>query len=245
MSGPPPWIRHWEVCYVSRSLISLISVYLSPKYDDLSSLTEFLSPVLDSGRTRLRLTDLLINRCHRSTWILNPLVSVLSVWVWSAKLQLSRYMWSTELQFRQFWKKNKKTTRMHSSRMRTARSLIVSRRIPCMPPLCHACPFLCHTCMPPWQPHIPLPWQWPCMFPPWQPCTPPSNHTHSSGNQACPWQPHMPPSATTHAPWQPCTPPYGQNHRRLWKYNLAPTSLQAVMNICSFHLYHGITIRLI
>ena len=74
-----------------------------------------------------------------------------------------------------------------------------------------------------------------------QPCTPPSNH-------ACLRQPHTPlgnhthPLATTHTPWQPCTPPTtmhaplatthvppcGQNHRRLWKYNLAPTSLRVV-----------------
>ena len=53
---------------------------------------------------------------------------------------------------------------------------------------------------------------------------PPSNHAcPPNGN-------HAHPPATMHAPWQPCMPPSprGQNHRRLWKYNLAPTSLRAV-----------------
>ena len=78
--------------------------------------------------------------------------------------------------------------------------------------------------------------------------------THAP-NHAHPPQPCMPPSAiqapsharpqpctplATHVPPWPCTPPpamhatpCGQNHRRLWKYNLAPTSLRTVI----IHIY--------
>ena len=90
---------------------------------------------------------------------------------------------------------------MYSSRMRTARTLTVSRRIlcmplpqPCMPPPGnHACPpATMHAPQPtmhtPHKPCMPLP-----TTHPQQPCTPPGNH-------ACP-----PP--TTHAPNQPCNPP--------------------------------------
>ena len=70
-------------------------------------------------------------------------------------------------------------TRMHSSRMRTARSLTVSRRIPRTPPPRPCMPLHNHTCPPQ-----------PCMLP---------------GNHACPRQPHMP-LATMYAPQQPCTP---------------------------------------
>ena len=89
--------------------------------------------------------------------------------------------------------------RMHSSRMRIARSLTVSCCILHNPPGNHACPPL-QPCMPPTTMHTPH-----NHIPP-QPRTSPSNHT-------CPWQPCMPPSnhacppATTHAPQQPCTPP--------------------------------------
>ena len=101
-------------------------------------------------------------------------------------------------------------TRMHSRRMRTARSLTVSHHILCMPPRKN------HTCLPPKKPCTPLQ----------------KNHTHPLGatmhaprinhapphNHACPWeQPCMPPprsnhacppGATTHAPpEQPCMPP--------------------------------------
>ena len=78
-------------------------------------------------------------------------------------------------------------TRMHSSRMRTARSLTVSHRILHMPPQ--------------EKPHMP-PWEQPCMPPREQPCThtlgktmppreqpcmpPGSNHTHPRSNHACP-----------------------------------------------------------
>ena len=103
-----------------------------------------------------------------------------------------------------FRQKNCKT-RMHSSRMHTACSLTISRRVPHTPPL--------PPCMPP-QPHMPLttmhaplqPHTPPCnhappaaMHAPWQPCMPPSNHAHplatmqAPGNHACP-------PATTHAP---------------------------------------------
>ena len=116
-------------------------------------------------------------------------------------------------------------TRMHSSRMRTARSLTVSHRKN------HACPPRANT-------HAP----------PVQPCTPsPSNHAHPpratthapreqphtppQSNHACPpgATTHAPPRATTHAPpeqprmppleqpcmpplEQPCMPPSGSNH---------------------------------
>ena len=96
---------------------------------------------------------------------------------------------------------------MHSSRMRTARSLTVSRRILCMPPPQPHMPSRDHA--PPCNhAHPPQP----CMHAPLQPCTsrqpcPPSNHAcplatiHPSGNHACPpQQPHMPPR-------QPRTPP--------------------------------------
>ena len=152
---------------------------------------------------------------------------------------------------------NSERIRMHSSRMRTARSLTVSRRIPCTPPCNHACPSTIppspQPCMPPHNHACPPA----TMHVPLQPCTPPCNHahplqphippttTHTPHNHACPLQLHMPPNhappGTTHTP-QPCTPPKathppattltpacGQNHRRLWKYNLAPTSLRAVI----------------
>ena len=85
-------------------------------------------------------------------------------------------------------------TRMHSSRMRTARSLTVSGRIlrtpppqqPHMPPATMHPPITMHTphnhaCMPP------------CSHAPLATTPPPSNH-------ACP-------PTTTHAPRQPRTPP--------------------------------------
>ena len=83
--------------------------------------------------------------------------------------------------------------------MRTTRSLILS-------------PYLVvsHACPP--SPHPPLP------------------HIHPL-HHACPPLCHAHPPATTHVPllWQPRTPlPREQNHTRLWKHNLAPTSLRAV-----------------
>ena len=51
---------------------------------------------------------------------------------------------------------------------------------------------------------------------------PPDQAPHQSRHppdQAPPWSRHPPDQAP---------PPCGQNHRRLWKYNLAPTSLRAV-----------------
>ena len=87
---------------------------------------------------------------------------------------------------------------MHSSRMRTARSLTISHSI------CHACP-PCHTCLPtppathaPHHAHplpcMPLPYTPPARYAPNAmhtplPCTPPTMHTPP---------PHMPP---------PCMPP--------------------------------------
>ena len=86
---------------------------------------------------------------------------------------------------------------MHSSRMRTARSLIVSPYLV----VSHARPRA--TTHPPWSNHactlppgatMHAPLELPCM-PPWeQPHMPPHNHTPP------PEQPHTPPGATTHAP---------------------------------------------
>ena len=70
------------------------------------------------------------------------------------------------------WRK----TRMHSSRMRTARSLTVSRRILCTSPSNHACPPCNHTC-------------------------PPAT-THPPTTTHAPQQPHMPPT-NMHTPLQP------------------------------------------
>ena len=110
------------------------------------------------------------------------------------------------------------TTRMHSSRMHTARSLTVSRCILCthpwqpsMPPSNHACPPW--PCMPPCDHAHPRA----TMHTPWQPCMPPSNHACPRGNHNAPGNHTCPPTtthalqATTHAPRQPCTPPCGQN----------------------------------
>ena len=87
---------------------------------------------------------------------------------------------------------------MHSSRMRTARSLTVSRRIPCMPPGCHTCPQLpcmppgCHAC-PPAATHAPPG----CHACPQLPRTPPGCHACSPAAMHTPWLPHMPPSCHT------------------------------------------------
>ena len=51
-----------------------------------------------------------------------------------------------------------------------------------------------------------------------------------------PWEQNPPPDQAppgpdprgADPPWEQAPPPCGQNHRRLWKYNLAPTSLRAV-----------------
>ena len=128
---------------------------------------------------------------------------------------------------------------MHSSRMRTVRSLTVSRCIlgthpaimyaphthtpqqPCMPPLPATIqPLSNHACPP--QPHMPLATmhtphnhacpQQPHMHPP-QPCMPPSNHECPlpPSNHTCPLQqPCTPPSANHAYPPQPCMPP--SNH---------------------------------
>ena len=86
---------------------------------------------------------------------------------------------------------------MHSSRMRTARSLTVSPYLV----ISHACPPLPEQPrmlpreqprMPPEQPRTPAPRA--TTHPPEQPCTPPGATTHP------PEQPHMPPRATMHAP---------------------------------------------
>ena len=92
---------------------------------------------------------------------------------------------------------------MHSSRMRTTRSLIVSRHIPRMPPLCHTyLPFAMRT-HPSFTTHAP-PDNHAC---PQQPCTPPAT-THA------PQQPHMPQQ-------QPCMPP-PTTHAPLWTESQTP-----------------------
>ena len=103
---------------------------------------------------------------------------------------------------------------MHSSRMRTARSLTVSPYLV----VSHACP----------------PWEQPCM-PPW------SNHAHPpQSNHTCPpratmhapWeQPCTPPGATTHAPpEQPLTPPGATMHAPLPRSNHARPPPGATMH---------------
>ena len=90
---------------------------------------------------------------------------------------------------------------MHSSRMRTARSLIVSPYLV----VSHARPTGSnHACISPEQPHMP-PQEQPCMTSE-QPCMPPrSNHTCPLGATT-----HTPPGATMHAPQeQPCMLPPG------------------------------------
>ena len=119
---------------------------------------------------------------------------------------------------------NLETTRMHSSRMHTARSLIVSHCIPCMPPpnnhthtlaaTMHAPPGSNHACPLEATMHNP---------PRATTHTPPRATMHApQSNHACPpgatthtplplEQPHMPPPRSNHArPWeQPCTSPCG------------------------------------
>ena len=106
---------------------------------------------------------------------------------------------------------------MHSSRMRTSRSLTVSRSI------CHTCPPpctpLCHThpplCMPPSATHGPLPRRpLPCM-PPCHACPPPCH--------ACP-----PPCMPSPTP-RPCMPPHHTcpSHHTLPPATHAPPAMHA------------------
>ena len=100
-------------------------------------------------------------------------------------------------------------TRMHSSRMRTARSLTVSRSIcwgVCMPPAMHA---PCHThplpcmpptlpCTPPPLPHTPHP---PPHMPPNPPHACPLPHCHACPQRTCPPPlPHTPSHGHAHPP---------------------------------------------
>ena len=119
---------------------------------------------------------------------------------------------------------------MHSSRMRTARSLTVSPYLvvshahppleqPCMPPREQ-------PCMPPLGATMHAPQEQPCMppqsnhaCPREQPCTPPGSNPRS--NHACP----LPPGATMHTPSpqeQPCMPPRATTHAppvdRMWTH---------------------------
>ena len=101
-----------------------------------------------------------------------------------------------------------KKIRMHSSRMRTARSLTVC----CSHSICRG--GACVSCMPPL----------PCM-PPSPAMHPPTMHKPPAMH--APLATHTP--LAMHAPHACPPPPCGQNHRCLWKYNLAPTSLRAVI----------------
>ena len=106
---------------------------------------------------------------------------------------------------------------MHSSRMRMARSLIVSPYLI----MSHACsPGSNHTCPPGATMHAPLGATMHApksnhAHPPEKPCTPPRSNMHAPGsNHACP------PGATTHAlPEQPCMPPSSleQPHMFPWE----------------------------
>ena len=133
-------------------------------------------------------------------------------------------------------------TRMHSSRMRTARPLIVSpylvvshacpppREQPCMPPpgSNYACPPPQEQpCTPPpEQPHVPLP-RSNHACPPEQPCTPPQATMHAPLGATM----HAPLGATMHAPpgSNYARPPCGQNDRHVQKHNLRKLRLRAVI----------------
>ena len=94
--------------------------------------------------------------------------------------------------------------RMHSSRMRTARSLTVSHRKnhTCPPGSNHACPPWSNHAHPPRSNHACPPWS-NHACPPEQPCTPPGATMNApQSNHPCP------PAATMHAPpEQPHMPP--------------------------------------
>ena len=109
---------------------------------------------------------------------------------------------------------------MHSSRMRTARSLTVSRRVLCTPPDNHACPLqpctpqqpcmpLCNHACPPATMYAPLA----VTHVPPMTTHAPCNHTHPPATMHTPQQLHTPnppspatmhaPLPATHAPQQP------------------------------------------
>ena len=121
-------------------------------------------------------------------------------------------------------KKVTKNTRMHSSRMRTARSLTVSHRILCTPP-----PATTHA---PWLPRIP----------PSNHASPPTmhaphNHTHPPGNHAHPWQPRIPPPPSSHA-HPPATMHAPHNHAHplvTWQPHMPPTPRQPRMPPTTMH----------
>ena len=102
-----------------------------------------------------------------------------------------------------FWKKHE--TRMHSSRMRTTRSLTVSGCILRTPPSNHACP--------PATMHAPP-----------KPCMPPLATTHA------PHHAHPHPLATMHALWQPCMPPSNHAHPPATMH--APHPVNRMTNRC-------------
>ena len=91
--------------------------------------------------------------------------------------------------------------------------------LPCMP-LPHMS--LCHTCPPP---HMPL-----CHAKPPKPPIPPPMHTLLPSHTHSLWtEPQTPVNPPGHAsPLLAMYAPLEQNHRRLWKHNLAATTLRTV-----------------
>ena len=110
------------------------------------------------------------------------------------------YHWTTNIKV--FDATFLKSTRMHSSRMRTARSLTISRRIPRTPPRHYARPSHNHA-------------------------HPPNPHNHTCPrNHACrPPQPCTPPSNDALPPVKRMT------DRQVQKHNLRKLRLRAVINI--------------
>ena len=96
-------------------------------------------------------------------------------------------------------------TRMHSSRMRTARSLTVSCRIPTPPPRAtmHAPPLRSNHACPPDQPCMPPPQEQPRMPPRCNHTCPPRATMHTPPPQE---RPRMPPpeQQRMHPPWTEC-----------------------------------------
>ena len=113
-------------------------------------------------------------------WSYLPPISCGSTWARGTLVPLSPIFFSVSCSLRQTLCQ----TRMHSSRMRAARSLTVSCRIPCMSP---------PPCMPPTTMHAPR--NHAC---PLQPCMPPRS-THPLGSTHTP-QKHAHPPGSTHTP---------------------------------------------
>ena len=121
-------------------------------------------------------------------------------------------------------------TRMHSSRMRTARLLPVSPGMHCSGG--YLVPGGCTLCQGVY----------------WSGCVPGLWGTWSKGGVpglgvCLVWGgapgPRGTPGPGGSVPTQVLPPPRGQNHRRLWKYNLAPTSLRVVKS----YIYYRIELK--